>query len=82
MSKTDATPEKQNRQVAREKSYRAVTDAQNLFNLLLLKTWVKLARHSSFGSLYPLASFGPPWLHSHQECANESAEIGMGLVGG
>jgi hypothetical protein len=32
MSKTDATPEKQNGQVAREKTYKSVTVGQNLFN--------------------------------------------------
>jgi hypothetical protein len=57
MSKTDATPEKQNRQVAREKSYRSVTASQHLFNLFVLKNWVKLARHSSVGAHYPLKPF-------------------------
>ena len=41
MSKTDATPEKQNRQVAREKSYKSVPAGQNFFNLLVLKNRVK-----------------------------------------
>jgi hypothetical protein len=81
MSKTDATPEKQNRQVAREKSYRPVTDGRNLFNLLLLKTWVKLARHSSVGSLYPQ----PLARHCSMRTKSvrmKALKIGKGLVGG
>jgi hypothetical protein len=38
MSKNDATPEKQNRQVARSKSCKSVTAGQNSFNLLALKS--------------------------------------------
>ena len=75
MSKTDATPEKQNRQVAREKSYKSVNR-----RAVLILQFARLEKLRAARPLLvrwctlPFETFGPSLLHTHQEGADENAE--------
>jgi len=82
MSKTDATPEKQNRQVARDKSYKSVNRQAELIQFLRLEKSGEVGLSLVCWCTLPFETFGPPLLHAHQKSANANAENWKGLFGG